>query len=81
MTTKHHYAPFVTDHFYHVYNRANTNLDQLFYHEKNYAYFLKKFDQYLSNYLEVWSYCLIPNHFHFLVKVKNIDIITYCFGG
>jgi len=73
MATEHYHAHFVSGYFYHIYNRANTNTDKLFYQEKNYAYFLEKFDQYLSDYLEVWAYCLIPNHFHFLVKVKNID--------
>ncbi len=76
MATEHYHAHFVTDHFYHIYNRANTDTDKLFYQEKNYTYFLKKFDQYLSDYLEVWAYCLMPNHFHFLVKVKNINMLA-----
>jgi len=75
MITEHH-AKFATGNFYHVYNRANTNTGKLFYQEKNYAFFLRKFDQYLSDYLEVWAYCLINNHFHFLVKVKDIDTST-----
>ncbi len=76
MATEHYHAPFVSDHFYHIYNRANTDTDKLFYQERNYAYFLEKFEQYLSDSLEVWAYCLMPNHFHFLVKVKNIDMLA-----
>jgi REP element-mobilizing transposase RayT len=71
MTIEHHHALFASGHFYHVYNRANTSTDKLFFQEKNYTYFLKKFDQHLSDYLEVWAYCLMPNHFHFLVKIKD----------
>jgi len=73
ITEPDYYAPFVTDHFYHVYNRANTNTDKLFFFENNYDYFLQKFNQHLSNYIEVWAYCLIPNHFHFLIRVKDIN--------
>lgn len=55
--------------FYHIYNRAN-NQDSLFYREKNYSYFLKKYEQYLSDYLDTFAYCLLPNYFHFMVRVK-----------
>jgi putative transposase len=24
-------------------------------------------------YLDVWAYCLMPTHFHFLVRIKDID--------
>jgi REP element-mobilizing transposase RayT len=56
---------------YHIYNRGN-NSERIFYKDENYRYFLKKFDYYLSNFLEVYAFCLMPNHFHFLVKVKRI---------
>ena len=72
MAKKHH-AYFEEGNFYHVYNRANTNKEKLFFEHKNYHYFLKQFDFYLSDYLEVWAYCLIPNHFHFLVKIKELS--------
>lgn len=56
--------------FYHIYNRGN-NGDNIFYTPENYEYFLKRFDYYLSDYLEVYAYCLLPNHFHLLVRVKD----------
>jgi REP element-mobilizing transposase RayT len=56
--------------YYHIYNRGN-NGDNIFYTPENYSYFLKRFDYYLSDYLEVYAYCLLPNHFHFLVRVKD----------
>ena len=37
---------------------------------------MQKYAFYLDEYLETFAYCLMPNHFHFLVKVKkhkNLD--------
>jgi len=56
---------------YHIYNRA-VGKDDLFSNEGNYAYFLKQWKKYLP-YLDVFCYCLIPNHFHFLAKVKPLS--------
>ncbi len=64
------YAPLEADCFFHIYNRGNDGIN-IIYEEENYAYFLRRFDNYLSDYLQVYSYCLLPNHFHFLVKIKN----------
>lgn len=55
---------------YHLYNRGN-NRENLFYKPDNYYYFLRQFDKYLSNCLDVFAYCLLPNHFHFLIRVKS----------
>ncbi len=68
-----HNIPFVTGEFYHVFNRANSQTDKLFFQERNYVYFLEKWEEYLGVLLEVWAYCLMPNHFHFLVRVKIGD--------
>ncbi|OFX57394.1 MAG: hypothetical protein A2046_06365 [Bacteroidetes bacterium GWA2_30_7] len=56
--------------FYHVYNRGN-NSDTIFYNKGNYAYFLRKYDEYLSDFVETYCFCLLPNHFHLLVRVKE----------
>lgn len=56
--------------FYHIFNRGNDGA-LIFYHQKNYVYFLKKYDAYMSNYVDTYAYCLLPNHFHLLVRVKK----------
>ncbi len=53
---------------YHIYNRA-VGKDNLFNNDGNYRFFLKRWKAYLP-YLDVYAYCLMPNHFHFLAKVK-----------
>jgi len=58
------------DNYYHVYNRGN-NSENLFYTTDNYQFFLRQFNEYLSPYLDVFAFCLLPNHFHFLVRVKT----------
>lgn len=43
---------------------------------ENYYYFFEKIEKYISDYLMFYAYCLLPNHFHFIVKPKNIDGIS-----
>ncbi len=54
---------------YHVYNRGN-NKENIFKEWKNYYYFLRLCRSYLKDYVEVLAYCLMPNHFHFMIRVK-----------
>jgi len=64
--------PFEPNYFYHVYNRGN-NKENIFQEDKNYRFFLSKWDKYLGNFTNVWSYCLLPNHFHFLIQIPDED--------
>lgn len=59
--------------FYHIYNRGN-NGDNLFYNPDNYKFFLRRLDEYLSDYIELYAFSLMPNHFHLLVQVKEHGI-------
>lgn len=43
----------------------------MFRNEENYKYFLKKFNEYISPIALTFSYVLIPNHFHFLIEIKD----------
>ncbi len=58
--------------FYHIYNRGN-NREIIFKEEKNYYYFMTNFNKYVNNIVDTFSYCLMPNHFHFLVRIKDIE--------
>src|SRR5699024_1758495 len=57
-------------HFYHIYNHA-IGSENLFRENKNYSFFLNKWEKYLLSYSDVWAYCLMPNHFHFLLEIKD----------
>ena len=76
-----YYPPLLEGMYYHIYNRGN-NKGNIFYTPKNYKYFLIKYKEYISTYLETYAYCLFPNHFHFLVRVKerNPDSIALSAG-
>jgi len=53
------------------------NKDDLFYNEDNYNFFLKKLKFYICPIAEIYSYSLLPNHFHLMVKIKSKEAIKY----
>jgi len=56
--------------FYHIYNHANGS-ENIFREEENYRFFLQQYDKYLGGAVDTIAYCQMPNHFHFLVRVRN----------
>lgn len=56
--------------YYHIYNHANGD-DNLFKEAKNYPFFLQKYHQHINPIAETIAWCLMPNHFHLLVKIKD----------
>ena len=56
--------------FYHVYNRGN-NQQVIFFTERNYFFFLKKIREQLLPVADIIAYCLMPNHFHFLLRATE----------
>jgi len=58
--------------FYHIYNRGN-NRENIFIEERNYSYFLALYARYIEPIAKTFAYCLLRNHFHFLVRLRNTD--------
>lgn len=56
--------------FYHIYNRG-VNGTNLFYNRGNYEFFLHRYASHLSPLVETYAYCLLPNHFHLLVRIRE----------
>ena len=64
------------DSVYHIYNKTVSNL-VLFKDDDDYLFFLTKYFKYFTNYFDTFAYCLIPNHFHLLIRMKtNEEFIT-----
>jgi putative transposase len=62
--------PFESDRVYHIYNRGN-NREKLFYHPGHYQMFLDLYQKFPGTLADTYCYCLIPNHFHFLMRIKE----------
>lgn len=56
--------------YYHIYNRG-INGCKIFRNEKDYSYFLALYLKFIDPIGEIIAYCLIPNHFHLLIKIKE----------
>lgn len=71
---KDYLAPLVPGSLFHIYNRANGN-EKLFSTPENYTYFLRQYQQHISPLVNTYCYCLLPNHFHFLIRCKEENIV------
>jgi len=56
--------------YYHIFNRG-VNRTNIFYKSANYYHFLRLYEQYIDPIAETYAYCLLKNHFHLLVRIKN----------
>lgn len=61
---------FEPDAIYHVYNHGNAN-DLIFREDTNYRFFLKRYRKYITAIADTYAYCLMSNHFHFIVRLKR----------
>lgn len=66
---------FEKTHIYHIYNQGN-NRQKIFFDRENYLFFLRKVGIYILPYADVLAWCLMPNHFHFMVLV-NFEELTF----
>ena len=58
---------------YHIYNQGNNRRD-LFYKDADYEKFLALFKDKVLSYCDVMAWCLMPNHFHFLVTPNETGL-------
>ncbi len=56
--------------FYHIYN-CGINGENLFVEDENYRYFLRLYNKHISPVAETYAWCLMKNHFHFVLKIKD----------
>jgi len=71
---------FTIGHYYHVYNRG-ANREHIFFNEENYLYLLKLVKKYCQKYqVAIIAYCLMPNHYHFLLRQDGETSIAHFIG-
>ena len=59
---------------YHIFNHAN-GFENVFREDENFRFFLDKYQQFISPVAETYAYCLLPNHFHLVVRVRKREVI------
>lgn len=70
--------PLLPGRTYHIYNHSNGD-DLLFREGKNYIFFLEKYRKYIAPVADTFAYCLMPNHFHVLLRIKEPEEIVAAF--
>ncbi len=74
----HTFPPFEPGNCYHLYNHAIAE-ENLFREPDNYRYFLDKYIQHAGPIVSTYAYCLMPNHFHFLIRIKSYNLLKAFF--
>jgi REP element-mobilizing transposase RayT len=68
---------FELERCYHVLNHAIHN-NNLFIKNTNYEYFLQQLSKHTNPVCQLYAYCLMPNHFHLLLRIRDENtIIAY----
>jgi REP element-mobilizing transposase RayT len=67
-------ATLAPDTYYHIFNRG-INKEILFKEKRNYNYFLNKYLKFISPIAKTYAFCLLKNHFHFLICTRSEDIL------
>ena len=63
---------------YHLFNHANGR-ENLFLEPKNYDFFLGRLSLHVLPVAHIYAYCLMPNHFHLLLKIRDEQELTTYF--
>lgn len=69
-----YFIPLDPEGIYHIFGRA-IGSDKLFPRQENYLFFLEKFRLHTSGVADTFAYNLLPNHFHFLIRIKSLSEI------
>lgn len=70
MPSKKYTTPILLRRVYHIFNRG-INHQKVFIDSQDKRVFLQKFRHYLGDFADVFSYCLLDNHYHFLLRIED----------
>ncbi len=65
---------------YHIYNQGDRK-QPVFYNRDHYLRFLQLVRKYVSPNCSILAYCLMPNHFHFLIQTTERSIANKRIGN
>ena len=65
-----YFVPLESNKFYHIFNHAVGN-ENFFKCDDNYNFFIKKYIEYINPIANTYSFVLMPNHFHYLIEIKD----------
>ena len=72
---------FEIDTYHHLYNRG-AGKQKIFFDKNDYNFFVKRLKEYKNKYsIEILSYCLMPNHFHIVIRQKTSELLGSKFIG
>lgn len=70
----------IANQLYHIYNQGN-NREKIFLDKEDYLLFLKMYRQYVLPVADAICYCLMPNHFHFLINTTKKSVEEVVLGN
>ena len=73
-------VPLEPEEYYHVFNHAN-GFENIFRAAKNYRYFLHLYLKYIPGIVDTLAYCLMPNHFHLVIRMKSEEELRCFYSG
>lgn len=62
--------PILYGNYYHIYNRGN-NVINIFIEDENYYHFFWLYAKYIEPVADTYAWCLLKNHFHILVRIRE----------
>jgi len=65
---------------YHIYNRGN-NKQPIFLLGQDYEYFIELCHKHIVPRCHILAWCLLPDHFHFVIEVNEISLERVVWGG
>lgn len=69
-------TPINHGNYYHIFNRGN-NYENIFLKTEHYEHFLKLYEIYIEPIADTFAWCLMKNHFHVLVRIKEENEIGF----
>ena len=74
------YQEFQAGEYYHIYHRGGDR-QKIFFENENYPYFFRLLKKYRDQFaMNVVAYCLMPNHFHFMLQPQRSDTLSQFMG-